>query len=398
MNSFRKRLGIAFVAAAILIVAGVAYVNSSQRQSPSVFSSNKQLEALWRNYKLEYLEPVTGRTLDKQRNNLTTSEGESYTMLRAVWQDDQETFDQSLKWTNDNLRRKDELFSWQFGQLPNGQYGILKEQGGENTASDADTDIAMALIFAARRFQEEKYLDQAKKVVNGIWEEEVVLVQGKPVLVANNLEKGNQKMIVNPSYFSPAAYRMFEQIDPKHDWEGLVDNSYAILDRVSGEKTLVGNPSVGLPPDWILLDRQTGEISAPTAGNLTTNYSFDAIRTPFRLALDYRWYGEKRAQEILESYSFLGQRFKDNGRLAASYAQDGKVLADYESPAVYGASSGYFAVVAPMDEYEAYYRTKLASLYDPNKQAYRNTLSYYDDNWTWFGIALHENALVDLSR
>lgn len=398
MKNLRQIFGISLVIAAIIIAAGVAYVNSNRRNNPTVFSSNKQLEALWRTYKLEYLEPGTSRTLDKQRGNITTSEGQSYTLLRAVWQDDRPTFDNTLKWTNENLDRpEDELFASRFGQLPDGSYGTLVSEGGQNTASGADTDIAMALIFAARRWQDEKYLEQARRIVDDIWEEEVAVVNGKPVLVANQLEKGKDRMIVNPSYFSPAAYRMFARIDKEHDWNALVDSSYEVLDRVSGESSLAGSPSQGLPPDWILIDRQTGALSAPP-GNLTTNYSDHAMRVPFRLALDHRWYKEPRAREVLSSYGFLADRFKESGRLAAGYAQDGRVVADYEAPAMYGASAGYFAVIASPEVYETYHRNKLGSLYDPNTQSWDSTLSYYDDNWAWFGLALHDNALIDLSQ
>lgn len=398
MKNLRQIFGISLVIAAIIIAAGVAYVNSNRRNNPTVFSSNKQLEALWRTYKLEYLEPGTSRTLDKQRGNITTSEGQSYTLLRAVWQDDRPTFDNTLKWTNENLDRpEDELFAARFGQLPDGSYGTLVSEGGQNTASGADTDIAMALIFAARRWQDEKYLEQARRIVDDIWEEEVAVVNGKPVLVANQLEKGKDRMIVNPSYFSPAAYRMFARIDKEHDWNALVDSSYEVLDRVSGESSLAGSPSQGLPPDWILIDRQTGALSAPP-GNLTTNYSDHAMRVPFRLALDHRWYKEPRAREVLSSYGFLADRFKESGRLAAGYAQDGRVVADYEAPAMYGASAGYFAVIASPEVYETYHRNKLGSLYDPNTQSWDSTLSYYDDNWAWFGLALHDNALIDLSQ
>ena len=60
-----------------------------------IFSNQAMLEALWENYKEEYIEDSSFRTLDKQRDNITTSEGQSYAMLRAVWQDDKQTFDKS---------------------------------------------------------------------------------------------------------------------------------------------------------------------------------------------------------------------------------------------------------------------------------------------------------------
>jgi hypothetical protein len=37
-------------------------------------------------------------------------------------------------------------------------------------------------------------------------------------------------------------------------------------------------------------------------------------------------------------------------------------------------------------------------LFDPNNNTWRETLGYYDDNWTWFGMALFNHQLTDLSR
>src|SRR4051812_28890176 len=100
----RKIIGLSLIAAAIVIVVLVSYTNSASRQVPIVFSQKQLLTSLWESYKKEYLEPQTLRTLDKQQDNITTSEGESYTMLRAVWMDDRATFDASYQWSKDNLQ------------------------------------------------------------------------------------------------------------------------------------------------------------------------------------------------------------------------------------------------------------------------------------------------------
>ena len=121
----QKAWGIFLIVAAFLILGFVAYKNSIRRQVPIIFSPRNELAALWSQYKTEYMEPGTNRVLDKQKDDITTSEGESYALLRAVWMDDQTSFDQSLKWTKDNLRRNDNhLFSWLFGT---GERGIDPE-------------------------------------------------------------------------------------------------------------------------------------------------------------------------------------------------------------------------------------------------------------------------------
>ena len=187
-----KLLGYMLLLAAVLVLLAVWYKNSSLSQIPLVFSPTQILNSTWLNYKTEYLEAGTSRTLDKQRNNITTSEGESYTMLRSVWLGDKTTFDNSWTWTKDNLQHKtgDKLFAWLFGQEPNStNYGILTAQGGNTTASDADTDIALSLVFAYARWQDPTYLGDARAIISDIWADDVVTVDGVPYMSADNLRK-----------------------------------------------------------------------------------------------------------------------------------------------------------------------------------------------------------------
>jgi hypothetical protein len=43
------------------------------------------------------------------------------------------------------------------------------------------------------------------------------------------------------------------------------------------------------------------------------------------------------------------------------------------------------------------YQEKLQTLYSPDKQSWRQNLAYYDDNWAWFGLALSQKALPNLT-
>lgn len=391
-SRLRKIIGSLFILLAALFFTYVAY-DAVPRTDPIVFSEKRLLSALWEGYKREYLEEGTLRTLDKQREFITTSEGQSYTMLRAVWMDDHEVFDRSLSWTRDNLGRKsDKLFSWLFGKRADGSYGILTDRGGMNTASDADTDIALALAIAYGRWKDPKYLEEAKAIIEDIWKNEVIVIKGKPYLTANNLEKNAPaSAILNPSYFAPYAYRIFKRIDPDHDWLALVDTSYEVIFE-SLENPLDKEKSAGLPPDWVTIGKRTGALGADLTSGLSTNYSFDALRLPFRLALDYIWWKEPRAKEALSMMSFLGEEWRKERAIYSVYSHDGRVLERTETPAMYAGSLGYFIVAEPQMA-EEIYEKKIQSLYDPNTENLRQKLGYYDDNWTWFATALMQGAL-----
>jgi endoglucanase len=391
-----KIIGTLLLITAVAIVLTVLYQNSQRRHIPIVYSPTSMLDSLWQTFKKDYWDQNTGRTIDRQRGGVTTSEGQSYTMLRSVWQDDKQTFDKTWEWTQQNLQRpEDNLFSWLYGQKTDGTYGITTERGGENTASDADTDIALALLLAHSRWQDEKYKNEALKIIPSVWENEVVTVGGIPYLTANNIEKNSEDyLVINPSYFSPYAYKIFASLDPAHDWNALVTSSYDLLRRISAsplDKPL----SVGMPPDWIAIHRVTGEIKNAPQTDQTTNYSYDALRTPWRIAIDYIWNNSDEAKETLLRFSFLKSEWESQEVLYSSYSHDGKIISKIEAPAMYGGAIGYF-LAADSELAEKVYTTKLQSLYNPDIQSWKQPMSYYDDNWAWFGIALYNKLLPNL--
>lgn len=386
------------IASSIGVVAYATFRSSDNVDKNIVFSDRTLLEGLWDNYKKVYWEDSTGRTLDKQQNDITTSEGQSYTMLRAVWQSDRTTFDTSWDWTKEHLDRpQDALFAWKWGKKADGSYGVMTEQGGQNTASDADSDIALALLMAASRWQHQPYLDDAKAIIRDMWKQEVVSVNDVPYFVANNLEKDSQKpMIVNPSYLSPYAYRLFARVDTSHDWQAVVDSSYDVLNRSIDDK-LDKALSARIVPDWVTIDKKTGALAAVTdAPNLTTNYGFDAMRAAFRLAVDDAWNNEPRAKSTLAKMSFLKDRWQSDNVLYSTYSHDGSVVKRDEVAEMYATTMGYFMVTNPSLATEIYDK-KLKPLYDQNKNAWSHDMTYYGDNWSWFGIALYDGKLDNLA-
>lgn len=407
------------VGLAVIVLAAIVYANWTRMGVPIIFSPKSVLDSTWQKYKATYLEPGTSRTMDLSRGGITTSEGQSYTMLRAVWMDDHPTFDASWKWTQDNLQFKQgDLFSWLFGRRADGTYGVLTDQNGQNSASDADTDIATSLLFAYARWRDPRYLEAAKNIMTAIWSNEVIMVNGKPYLAADNVERlYTASFVVNPSYFSPYAYRMFATVDAGHDWNGLIDTSYSVL-KQSMSSRLDKQTSAGLPPDWVLIDRVTGAVTVGSRsgpqGSIDTDYGFDALRIPWRLELDWLWYREPRASQLLSSMTFLDEQWKNNGLLYETYAHDGKPVPPLaESPAMYGGSIGAFMSQSGIGtgsgndteagsgasrggDAKALYDAKLISQFSVDSDSWKTVLSYYDDNWAWFGIALYNDLLPNL--
>src|SRR5574344_2396271 len=105
------------------------------------------LENTYNIYKQTYMSN-DGRVIDKSKSDITTSEGQSYMLLRALAMNDKKTFDLVLKWSQNNLQRQDNLFAWLWGKTKHNDWGILDN----NTASDADIDIALALFKASEKW------------------------------------------------------------------------------------------------------------------------------------------------------------------------------------------------------------------------------------------------------
>jgi endoglucanase len=362
----------------LAVVGGVRLADDVQRAAAviaadraMVASDKTVLSDLWRVYTEAYLEPGTSRTLDLQDGAVTTSESQGYTMLRAVWMDDQQTFGESWQWTKDILQRDDSLLASRFGRLADGSYDVMDQ----TSVTGADADVAFALLMAYSRWQQDDYLYDALPLIDAVWERSVVPVGGRPVLVADDRQRLDpETVLVNPSYLAPYAYRVFARVDPGHDWTGLVDSSYAVLEELAGQP-LDAERAAGLPPDWVRLD---------------------PLRLPWRLALDHAWYGEERALRLLEGQAVLASRWTDQGRLVSAYDRDGTPATDSEAPAVYGGAMGYFTTVRP-NLADEIYTDELLPLYDPDTGDLTGPLGLYDSNWVWFGMALHLDELPNLN-
>ena len=327
-----------------------------------------------------------GQVVDPSSGN-TTSEGQSYAMLRALWVDDRETFDGTWKWTKDHMqfRGTDMLLSWLWGKDESGE--SIKDP---NASTDADEDIALALIFASRKWNEPKYMLEAMSILRDIWDKEVIEVGGRLLLLSSPNSEREDGYLVNPSYFSPAAYRIFAKADTTNDWERLADDSYLFLDD-----TVSAFGSNKLVPNWVLAAKD-GEISSASkyVNGEPDYYGYDAFRTYFRVALDAKWFPDSQAKNFLKGVEpFFVDQWKNRSKFNSVYAMDGTMITSYETPAtsvaplsIFAVSSSELAKTVFAGKFEKY-------IVDSNWKG--NDQNYYDHNWTWFGIALYTGKLVN---
>jgi endo-1,4-beta-D-glucanase Y len=345
------------------------------------------LRQAWGGYKQAFVQP-DGRVIDPTRGDVTTSEAQSYALLRAVWMDDRPSFDTVWRWTAANLQvRGDGLFASLWGG------GSVQDH---NTASDADSDIALALLFAGRRFNDRGYTASAGAVLAGMWRSDVAAIDGMNVLAAGNWASAQRSPgpVINPSYFAPYAYRSFARADPGHPWMTLVDSSYTLLDRCTGA-TLDGTISAGLPPNWCAISRSTGQVVSFPQIHASDDYGYDAFRVMWRVAVDAVWNNEGRARTYLTRNDFLRKRWSSAQRLEAVYGHEGRVVAGYDDPTVYGGDIGNF-VIADQHAAAQLQQRLLASFQPQSPAHFGDPRNYFEQNWVWFGLALAGGALPDL--
>jgi endo-1,4-beta-D-glucanase Y len=345
------------------------------------------LQEAWTGYKQGFIGP-DGRVADPTRGGITTSEGQSYALLRAVWMNDRATFDQVWHWTSANLlSRGDGDFASLWGN------GTVQDR---NSASDADSDIALALLYAGTRFGASTYTDAGRAVLAGMWHADVVAIGGMNVLTAGNWASAQQSPgpVLNPSYFAPYAYRTFARADRGHPWLTLVDSTYTMLDRCTSA-TLGGKVSAGLPPNWCAIDRATGQLVSFPQITGSDNYGYDAFRVMWRVAVDARWNGEQRARDYLSRHDFLRARWAAAQRLDPVYAHDGTVVAGYDDPTVYGGDIGCFLDIDPAAATQVEQRL-LSSFQAAAPAHFGDPGNYFEQNWAWFGLALASGLATNL--
>ena len=247
------------------------------------------------------------------------SEGVGYGMLLALYCNDQEYFNK--------IWDAGESYMWdENGQSYNWRVNREGTVIGQGPASDAEQDIALALIFADGLVKKgtwkahtgpkgADYAQRAQKIINNLWNS--LVEEGRYLRPGVNW---GGKAFVNPGYFAPAFYRVFDEFESEeHNWTAVIDQCYQSIAVSPGYEN-------GLVPDWMQPDgNYAGGDQLGYNAYADGKFMYkDAIRVLWRCATDYIWYNEPRAKQFLDNaYAFIGTPDKAN-----FFQMDGSAVTD----------------------------------------------------------------------
>ena len=362
-------------------------------------SWDSALGATLEGYKTRYIDDFsTGLVHDPSRTantvSASVSEGTGYGLLIFLWGNNQLYFDALWAAARDNQQKGNYLFNWLHDRD-----GIVVST---TSATDAEQDIAMALIFAERLKLrgfpgwENSGIDygaEAEKIVDAIYQLEI----------SNNYlypdDKAFETNDFNPSYFSPATYRLFSQFENSstHNWKGVIDQGYSIMNANPGAAN-------GLAPDWCNFDGSTPSVKARTSGPSGdgSDFWYDAIRVPFRLAMDSLWYQESRAISFLDNAmawvqvtnsrlsDITGNWYMDNDPVTNNRSWHNEMTIGMWGAGAMGSSNGAKKTqfIQEMSSHNVY-----GNYFGEWVGAYQY---YYNQSLAWLGTGVMNGAAVDV--
>ncbi|WP_116138557.1 cellulose synthase complex periplasmic endoglucanase BcsZ [Trinickia diaoshuihuensis] len=229
----------------------------------------------WDEFKHGFLS-ADGRVVDVgSADERTVSEGQAYALLFALIANDRATFDEVLRWTENNLAQGDltsHLPAWLWGRDKDGSWHVLDA----NAASDADLWIAYTLLQAGRLWHERSYTARGTVLARHIVEQETATLPGLGLTLLpgpQGFHPNPDEWRINPSYMPLQVMQgLAEALPEDARWKRLADSASAVV---------LGTAPQGFAPDWALYGAGRG--FGPDTDTHAQG-SYDAIRV-------YLWAG-----------------------------------------------------------------------------------------------------------
>lgn len=284
----------------------------------------------------------------------TVSEGIAYGMLLSAYMADKTLFDGLWLYYKDNVNGN-KVMNWKIS----GCSGTI----GYNGATDAELDAAFALIVADYQWESAgniNYKTDATALISAIKNYEIEA--NTYVLKPGDQFGGSQ--ITNISYFSPAYYRAFgAYTNDTAFWNQVAAKAYTVINNNLTQNNAVG----GLVSDWCEASGAYSSIASAYGYNKEgKTYSYDAARTPWRIAVDYVWYGNADAKAYSKKSSdFVLNNLGGSSNIKDGYNQNGTLSGQWHNATFVGA----FACAAMAGENQTHLDdsyTDLKNLNEPN--------------------------------
>ncbi|PWJ71663.1 MULTISPECIES: glycosyl hydrolase family 8 [unclassified Fibrobacter] len=205
------------------------------------------------------------------------SEGVGYGMLLMVYFSDNETsyqpqFDKIWNFYK-KFMNKNGLMIWKIGNLSESW------DAGNGAALDGDIDAAAALVMAYHQFGDEKYLTDARTLIQSMKKYEF---ESNGLHMPGDAWGDAAYNRKNPGYFDPAYMPLFAEVDTENAefWKTTAYDANMKLYESSSDEV-----KTGLIDDWTDKNGKSED----------DYYSYDASRAPWRNAKAVCWHADQRA-------------------------------------------------------------------------------------------------------
>ncbi len=199
-----------------------------------------------------------------------------------------------------------------------------------DSATDGDMDMALALLLAHRQWREKSYLCEAKLLIHAL---ATTLVRPDFSLRLGDWDtEGSEPVLTRPSDFMPTHFRAFREATDDPVWKKVENRCYTILEGLQKEYA----PATGLVPDFA--ERKNGEwrpaLPKALEGSHDGEYSYNSCRVPWRIGWAAISGDDGRARAMLKPLmAWATAQMKTPVEFQAGYHLNGKALrgADYDS-------------------------------------------------------------------
>jgi endoglucanase len=371
----------------LLTITGIAFLTQSEAATNSNITNinfsasklRKVVQNTWSYYKNNSM--LDGNKVVDKSDKSITIEGQSYALLRAVMMEDKTTFDKVYLWTKEKMqvRPDDKLFAYRIRPDSNGIYN----QVDLPNATDGDLDVGLALVNADKKWGSKgqiNYSQEIKTLVDAIFKHRVLELNGNLTLLPFNSQKWKGLEVLNPSYFSPAHYKLFNKYNPENNWLKLSYDTYNTLDWLKTPQ--------GLYPDWVIYDYNTKQFrdAQGEAGAGTHNFGYDAFRVFWRLSLDQSIFRNPNATRLLNiAKKFYEKEILTYKTVYSIYNTNGTIVNHGQDQAIF--SGAYFNLSSTKSVYTSTLVQQFYQKIDSSTLIYGTNESYYSQNWGWFAIA-----------
>jgi endoglucanase len=279
--------------------------------------------------------------------SLTVSEAHGYGMLIVAYLAGHEPqaraiFDGMVAYFKDHPSEiTPSLMAWS-------QDAACANNQGAASAADGDLDIAYALLVADKQWSSGgavNYRAEAQRILGGIRSGDVD-ASGSYIRLGD-WTSGNYYNATRSSDFMPGHLASFAAATGDPVWRNVADRSYQIMDSLQRNHA----PQTGLLPDFI-----TSPLANPRPVDgwflerqVDGQYSYNACRDPWRIAMDVLHNGDSRARTLVERMLawVKGAAFGDPYRVVAGYTLGGQSLGNHYVDMAFIAPLGVAAMVDP---------------------------------------------------